>query len=64
MGDETGEYDNPTDIGFLKDIDPTIVPHLNSAVKAQDQTQAWILGPNITIPSTPGRRAYGMALPL
>jgi SAM-dependent methyltransferase len=53
LGDGTRRYDNPTDIGFLRDIDPTIVPHLNSAVKAQDQTQAWILGPNITIPSTP-----------
>jgi hypothetical protein len=53
LGDGTKRYDNPNDIGFLRDIDPTILPCVNSATKAQDQTKTWILGPNITIPPTP-----------
>jgi len=52
LGDRTRRYDNPTDMGFLRDIDCTIVPGVNSSAKPQDQTASWILGPSITIPST------------
>jgi hypothetical protein len=53
LGNGTRRYDNPTDLGFLRDIDPTILPLVNTVPKFQDQTEAWIFGPNITIPSTP-----------
>src|SRR5262249_39828505 len=53
LGNGTRRYDNPTDLGFLRDIDPTILPLVNTAPQVQEQTEAWIFGPNITIPSTP-----------
>ena len=52
LGDGTRRYDNPNDIGFLRDIDPTVLPRIKSATKAQDQTKTWIFGPDITISST------------
>jgi len=52
-GNGTRKYDNPTDIDILRDIDPTIVPRVNGGIKAQDKSNAWMLGPEISMPSTP-----------
>jgi hypothetical protein len=51
-GDKTRKYDNPNDLGLLRDIDPTVLPHQCANTKERDELDSWIRGPDIIIPPT------------
>jgi hypothetical protein len=52
-GDGTRKYDNPTDIGFSRDIDPTVLPKNVEAGQESRIHELQINGPVITISQTP-----------
>jgi hypothetical protein len=52
-GDGTRKYDNPTDISFSRDIDPTVLPKEDEASKESRMRDLQINSPVITISQTP-----------
>jgi hypothetical protein len=51
-GHGTKIYDNPLDIGFLRDVDPTVLPGRGDSNTAQGAREEWVLDQNITISAT------------
>jgi hypothetical protein len=52
-GDSAKKYDNPLDVGFERDIDPTIIPLTDASDNAQGDRPKWVLGPDIILDATP-----------
>jgi hypothetical protein len=49
FGDGTRQYDTPLDVGFLRDIDPTVLPGVDDADPGQGPRSSWVLGPEIIV---------------
>lgn len=51
-GDSAKKYDNPLDVGFERDIDPTIIPITDASNTSQGARPKWVLGEDITLDLT------------
>ena len=49
FGRDTRRYDTPLDVGFLRDIDPTIIPRIDDANPSQGPREQWVRGPDINM---------------
>jgi hypothetical protein len=47
------KYDNPLDVGFERDIDPTIIPLTDVSDNSQGSRSKWVLGEDIILDPTP-----------
>jgi hypothetical protein len=52
-GDSAKKYDNPLDVGFERDIDPTIIPLTDASDNSQGARPKWVLGDDIILDPTP-----------
>jgi hypothetical protein len=51
-GDSAKKYDNPLDVGFERDIDPSIIPITDTGDNSQGARPKWVLGEDIILEST------------
>ena len=52
-GHSAKRYDNPLDVGFERDIDPTIIPLTDASDNTQGARPKWVLGEDIILDPTP-----------
>jgi hypothetical protein len=51
--DSAKKYDNPLDVRFERDIDPTIIPLTDESDNAQGARPKWVLGEDMVLDTTP-----------
>lgn len=48
-GDDAKRYDNPLDLGFQRDVDPTVIPISDEQLSAQGKRESWLDNSNIAL---------------